>query len=206
MMSIISDIKERVIGYDNIGFDLDDTLYRQCDYDFLIYKSFFLRKYTVPIAIELAKKLVELKRIKGYGYPRLFDDFFELYHITSDVKELVAFYKHPPVVHLENKLVMRELLEFLVLMKKNLFLVSNGYLKVQMNKLIALDVKKYFNRIQILSPENPGLELKPSPQVNGVFQFSGRTIYLGDQPLDAHFACNCGYDFYLVNLYDEYEF
>lgn len=201
-MNFIFDIEKKVVGYDNIGFDLDDTLYRQSDYDFLIYQSFFSRQYPASKAEELAFKLVELKKIKGYGYPCLFDDFFELNSIKSDVKELISFYRHPPAVCLDDKLMMRELLELFVRMRKNLFLISNGYFEVQMNKLLALDAKKYFNRIQILSPENSDLALKPSSQVKGLFEFEGSTIYLGDQSLDAEFACNCGYDFCLINLYE----
>lgn len=200
MTNYISDIFNAIKNYDSIGFDLDNTLYNQTDYDYIIYKQFFIEKgYSGSQSNALGLALLNLKKEKGTNYPFLFDDFIAENDFNFTKDELLSFYKFPPVINIEDKLLLRDILIRLKKMNKYLFLVTNGYFSTQYNKVLALNIYNYFDQIIVLSPEGE-LLLKPYSDIEGKLRNKGKTIYIGDQESDAEFAKNSGFDFYKIVL------
>ena len=172
-------------SYKNIIFDLDNTLYDQRDFDFEAYTQLFDSSL-------LAKKLIEYKQKMPYGYTKLFNDFIKEENLGTSVKECVEFYRS-----YEPKLAETpSLVPFLNSLDSNLYLISNGYKKLQMAKIKALNLRDIFKKIIILDPlENS--KLKPNPE--SFFELDIATkdsIYVGDNlMIDKEFAKNAKIDF-----------
>ena len=200
MTNCMYDILNKVANYNNIGFDLDDTIYRRNDYDYSIYYRFFQHQNMDDnLSSYYANELLSLRKEKGDDYPCLFDDLIKMYDLKFSIDDFLKFYKYPPIIDVEDKIVLKDLIVFLHSLKRTIFLITNGYFITQMNKIFALNIQKYFNQIIILSPEF-GLPLKPDPSVKKILRLSGSTIYIGDKESDEIFAKNCGFDFYKINL------
>ena len=189
-------------NYQNIIFDLDNTLLDQSEYDKEIFRLYF-EKYidTKTIAAELGSSLAIRKSNAPYGYNRTFDDFFDEKKINLKVKSLVQFYHFPPVVFIRPADLILQLLESLV--DKNLILISNGYPRVQYNKIVSLGIGTLFSQICILSP---GLEpaIKPSDEIlKSLYLKEGKSVFIGDNlEIDKTFAKNCNFEFIHFNITD----
>jgi len=201
MMSYIyNSILRDLDDYDNVAFDLDGTLYKQEEYDFLLYKSYFEKYYTPQIAQSLSLKLSSYKRKKGYGYKKLYDDFIEENpDVILDVKELVLFGRKVHKFDLKGKCELTDVLIKLKKLGKRLSLITNGWHQTQINKIRALGIKHYFDDIVILSPFSK-FPMKPNPSVIASLNFKGKTVYLGDQDIDEEFAKNSKIDFRKIVL------
>jgi len=177
---------EHLKNYPNIIFDLDNTIYEQKDFDYEVYSQLF----GSPL---LGKKLLDYKQTAPYGYTKLFNDFLESENIDKSVKECVEFYRS-----YEPKLKdTASLLPFLSTLKSsNLYLISNGYKKLQLAKIKALKLSNIFKKIIILDPLET-TKLKPNPQA--FFDLNIRkkdSIYVGDNlSIDKEFAKNAKIDF-----------
>jgi FMN phosphatase YigB (HAD superfamily) len=187
-------------NYSNVLFDLDNTLYEQWRYDKEIFHHFFLdndidKKKAEKFALALALK----KANAPLGYNKTFDDFFFEERILLPVSDLVDYYYLPPSVTVLIPNYIRNLLQKLG--NKNLILVSNGNLRVQYNKIIALNIGNYFNQIFILSP-NSSPKMKPSNEVlKRINLKNGQSVYIGDNLIiDRQFAYNCGFDFIYFDI------
>lgn len=173
--------------FSNIIFDLDNTIYDQKDFDYEVYESLFHSE-------SLAKKLLAYKAVKPYGYPRLFNDFIENENIDITVKECVNFYRSfVPDLDLSPSLLPL----ISSLKSSDLYLISNGYIELQMKKINALGLSKYFKKIIILDPAVTS-KLKPNPDAFYQLNISRQnTIYVGDNvEIDGLFANNAKISFH----------
>lgn len=195
------DLLTRLVGYDSIGFDLDDTLYQQNDYDQAVYLSYFSDKYGVDQGRILSDKLIRKKKILPKGYPHLFDDFATEEKIELDVAELLNYYRNPPRLDLRDKFVLGDIVLKLKNREKFLFICTNGHKTTQINKIVSLGLDQIIDNIYILSPED-GCSLKPSPAIKKIIPIVGKTVFLGDQDIDEQFAANCSFDFIRINIED----
>lgn len=201
MKKCIYDLLTRLVGYDSIGFDLDDTLYQQNDYDKAVYQSYFLEKFGGDRGRSLSDKLIRKKKNLPKGYPHLFDDFAAEEKIDLDVAELLNYYRNPPRLDLRDKFIMEEVVIKLKNCKKFLFICTNGHKTTQINKIVSLGLDQIIDNIYILSPED-GCPLKPSPAIKETIPLVGKTIFLGDQDIDEQFAANCSFDFIRIKIED----
>ena len=201
MKKCMYDLLTRLVGYDSIGFDLDDTLYRQNDYDKAVYRSFFSEKYGEEQGWILSDKLIRKKKNLPKGYPHLFDDFVSEEKIDLDVAELLNYYRNPPRLDLRDKFVLEDLVLKLKNREKFLFICTNGHKTTQINKIESLGLDQIIENIYILDQED-GCSLKPSPEIKEIIPIVGKTIFLGDQDIDEKFAANCSFDFIRINIED----
>lgn len=189
-------------NYKNIIFDLDNTLLDQSQYDQEIFRLYF-EKYsdTKKTATELGTSLAIKKRDAPYGYNRTFDDFFKERKINLSIKSLIQFYHFPPVVLIKPSNSILELLNSLL--DKNLILISNGYPRVQYNKIVSLSIGMYFNQICILTPGSEPA-IKPSNEIlKSLYLVEGKSVYIGDNlEIDKSFAENCSFEFIHFNITD----
>ena len=201
MMSCMYELLAELRLYDSIGFDLDDTLYAQIDYDAEVYSLYFEDRFGPAKGRELAEKIIFKKQYSPKGYTRLFDDFAKDEGISLDVKELVAFYRNPPAFNLRKKLLLAEVILALRNEGKFLFVCTNGHQSTQEHKINTLELRTLIPYIYILSPEG-NIPMKPSPVIKSMIPYCGKTVYVGDQDSDNAFARNCGFDFIKINISD----
>lgn len=136
--------------YKVILFDLDDTLYLERDYvysgykvvaDFIEKKYNLLSKKTYPKMIELSKK----------SYNNVFNRLFDFYNVkieNEEINEIIGTYKnHFPNIKLceDSKKVVDELLKKGI----KLGLITDGDSIQQRNKIEALKIERYFEKIII---------------------------------------------------------
>ena len=193
------DLLTRLVGYDSIGFDLDDTLYQQNDYDNAVFLSYLSDKYGGDQGKILSDKLIKKKKFLPKGYPHLFDDFATEEKIDLNVAELLNYYRNPPRLDLREKFILEDLVLDLKMREKFLFICTNGHHNTQINKIISLGIDKIIDNIYILGPEGGGA-WKPSPEIKKFIPLAGKTIFLGDQDIDEQFAANCSFDFIRINI------
>jgi len=178
---------EHLKNYPNIIFDLDNTIYDQRDFDYEVYTQLF----NSP---SLGKKLVDYKQTMPYGYTKLFNDFLEKEKIDKSVKECVEFYRsyEPSLTNTPSLLPFLSTID-----SSNLYLISNGYKKLQLNKIKALKLSNIFKKIIILDPLETK-NLKPNPQAFLDLEIKKEdSIYVGDNlSIDKEFAKNAKIDFY----------
>jgi putative hydrolase of the HAD superfamily len=187
-------------NYKNIIFDLDNTLLDQSQYDQEIFRLYFENcADTKKIATELGTSLAIKKRNAAYGYNRTFDDFFKLRNINLSVKSLIQFYHLPPLVSIKPSDLILNTLNSLV--GKNIILVTNGYPRVQYNKILSMGIGSFFSQIYVLSLHD-GPELKPSNEIlKRLILTKGKSVYIGDNlEIDKKFAENCNFEFIHFNI------
>jgi len=177
---------EHLKSYQNIIFDLDNTIYDQRDFDFEVYTQLF----DSPL---LAKKLLLYKQEMPYGYTKLFNDFLEKEKIDKSVKECVEFYRsyEPELNEIPSLVPYLHSLD-----SSDLYLISNGYKKLQMAKIKALNLANIFTKIIILDPLESS-KLKPNHEAFTQLNISKKdSIYVGDNlNIDKEFAKNAKIDF-----------
>lgn len=136
--------------YKVILFDLDDTLYLERDYIYSGYRdvaNFIEKKYNL-CPNDLYFKMIELSK---ESYNNVFDRLFEYYKIkieNEEIKEIIEHYKqHFPNINLceDSKKIIDNLLKKEI----KLGLITDGDSIQQRNKIKALDIEKYFQKIII---------------------------------------------------------
>lgn len=169
-----------------IVFDLDDTLYNEFDY---VESGLMCVAKTLSLVVKKNKKEIfkELSKImQRDGRGRVFDTFLADHNIHSKrlVRQLVIDYrKHKPNIALpsETKTVLKQLQ-----LKHSLYLVTDGNIKVQENKILTLGLQSFFKRVFIthrygLAASKPSLRcfeiIKNIEQVHW-----NKIVYVGDDP------------------------
>lgn len=142
-----------------IVFDMDDTLYPEEQYVKSGFKAvdIFLGNKGVRGFYAVAIELFDSGR-RG----KIFNDTLDILEIKyreKDILNLIEIYRnHSPQINLfsDAKLLIEELYE-----KYPLGLITDGYLEAQKNKVMALNLEKYFEKI-VLTDELGRDNWKPS--------------------------------------------
>lgn len=187
--------KDFLINYDNILFDLDDTIYSKDVFDYRQYLSFFKKYYSFKRAKILASELLNYKKTSPKNYKFVFNDFIKDKSLKLDIKDFLTHYHSPKPDILKNTKSLYNILNE-IYTEKNLFLISNGYLNTQIKKIESLNIKKFFQKVFILSP---GLDIRLKPFAD-VMKFipieKHKSVYIGnDLEIDLLFSKNAGIDF-----------
>ena len=187
-----------------IGFDMDGTLYDEYQFIEQAYKS------VAEYIGEIGKKdkdtiydfMISKWKEKGSSYSYLFQDAlcFSKADISADsINECVNAYRNATFkLSLSNE--MEQILENCV-EKYELFIVTDGNAKLQMKKIKALNLERWFCPENIYITGEFGKEAyKPSTLVlqNSMCIKKYKTneiCYCGDRKVDYEFACNAGFHF-----------
>ncbi len=192
-----------------IGFDLDGTLYDEFDFIKQAYQSVL----SVFSADEDVKdKMVDfmLNRWleKGSSYPYIFDECLQLFQIPEFERQakieqaLDLFRTFQPDLELCPR--MKNFLSDCC-KKYFLFLVTDGRKTLQMQKIQALELDRYFqsDTIFISGALGKGYE-KPNTLVLGKIKLDNKgianneVVYIGDRIRDKDFAANAGFRFCFI--------
>lgn len=163
-----------------IVFDLDDTLYNELDYLISAYEeiSKYLSaklKYTISKK-EIFDEMYSLYKLKRNAFVEILEKY-KIQDITSD--DLLSWYRnHIPKIELDK--TVENLLNDLKGKGFRLGIITDGRSVQQRNKIISLNVEKYFEHIII--SEEFGTE-KPNIKNFDFFEKlypNCKYIYIGD--------------------------
>lgn len=186
---------EKLLNYEYVIFDLDDTIYNRDEFDYRQYFRFFLKYFDNNMACYLADELLTFKRKKEKNYKFLFNDFIKCKKLDINIDEFVQFYHNPgaDILHGVDSLysALNQLRN-----NKEIYLITNGYYHTQFTKIESLKISLFFKKIFILSPDSQ-IRMKPEPDVIKFLPIKPeKTVYVGDDiEIDYRFAKNANIDF-----------
>ena len=201
---------ERLLEYEayfgqkeSVIFDLDDTLYKEWDYLREAYKAISLDVEN-QFAInheevfsflrdefhERGRQLLFNRMIYDFGIPETY--------LTRAIVILRTVH-FPEKIPCFAKIV--ELIKRLEEDKKGLFIVTNGNIEQQRNKIAHIDFGPFMKNMHVVYADE--FAPKPSPAVFNYlqekFMVSSRyTVMIGDSPTDESFAKACEMEFICV--------
>jgi len=150
-------------NYDEIIFDLDNTLFSQRDYDKGAFEDIEneLKKITQSRLTNFAQFLSLHKQKMGNDYGFLFNDTLAQYHLPADfLKVMLANYYHHDGRYIKTvNSLMPEISRSFT--DKKIFVVTNGPTKVQQTKIAKLELELFATDIVICDPKAPET-LKPN--------------------------------------------
>lgn len=195
-MSLIDYLFQALSVYDDLLFDLDNTLFPTADYDRGAFADIAAR---YPDARGLLEYLTHQKELQGARYAHLFDDAATAFKLPpTTVATMVQCYHHHDGRFVQTNPAYLELLRKLQQRGHRLFMISNGRPLIQQCKLQHLGFSELFTAICICdgSAERP---LKPDPRVfialNDTYHLN-KPVMIGDTPeIDGQFALACNIPF-----------
>lgn len=160
---LVNSLISKLNNFDDIIFDLDNTLFDQKDYDIGAFEDIEI-KLTALSQLTLsgfAKFLYNHKQKMGSNYPFLFNDALTKYKLSQHYLTvmLTEYYHHNGHYIKEKKSLIPSLLT--IFSTKKTFIVTNGPTIVQQTKIDKLRLKNYTSEIIICEPKLPKT-LKPN--------------------------------------------
>ena len=198
---------KRLDNFQIIIFDLDDTIYQQSDYDSAALKSvsIFLTKIIKIKQNIIFKELRKIKPLKRGKTPNLiFNKYLQKKikdkeKLLDTINKSVKLFQCYDCKELRYSKSLYNLLK-LIYKKKDIFLVTNGNVKRQKNKIHYLNISKFFNKIFILDGVKKQLK-QNTKNVQYLIKFlkknsSKKSVFIGDNNnSDKKFAQNLNIDF-----------
>jgi putative hydrolase of the HAD superfamily len=177
-----------------IIFDLDDTLYDELSFVYSGFRAVSKHLNKTLLVNETDVYLFMVNELRENGRGKVFDKTIVNFFGKSNkrlVRELLSVYrKHKPDIF-----ISEEVESILSKLSKEykLYLVTDGNLNTQRNKIKSLNLSKYF--VKCIPTRNFGLDAeKPSMKV---FEYirkkencSSKIMYIGDNPRKDFFAVN----------------
>lgn len=194
-------LKVKLLKYEKLIFDLDDTIYSEDIFDYLALKSIASNFYSMDHlnAENYAQKGILQKRISREN---LFDRISPKSEIEN-INEIVQYYQNFKCGNILQDYSIREILEEMHIIGKKIYVVSNGHPVRQMNKINDLAINSFLSGIYICHPLTKN-QLKPSGEVLdkiGITHGEKNCLVIGDnEKIDGDFAKNRSIDFYLFKF------
>ena len=193
--------------YDFFIFDLDDTLYPEIKYFDEAYKNIseFLAKKTKKKSFRIHKYLID--SFKETGRSKLFDNMFNFFGIDTkfleSILEIMRTYEANTKISLYSN--MYTLLPIIINSSKKVFIVTNGNVIQQKNKVNNIEWKSLENELVFIYAN----EFKKKPS-NRSFQYIKKiytikedlTLMVGDSIFDKEYAENCKIDFMFIEEFN----
>ena len=166
-------------------FDLDDTLYYEMTYVLGAFKevcTYLGQKYCVEIEA-LYRRCVEI--LDKYGRGNIFNILCNEFELEEDISYLIKLYRQStPKLEL-----YRESNEIIEYSKKNkicLGLITDGCSQVQWNKIKALGLEKYIDKIIVTDDYGKGYGKPHNKSYNEMISYFNvepyECMYIGDNP------------------------
>jgi putative hydrolase of the HAD superfamily len=191
--------------YENFVFDLDNTLYDERRYLDCAYRT--IAEHIAKSTYHSASILVEYLKntFEEQGRHQLFDKFLAQFNLPKEqwLSKLLEILR---TVEIKESLPlfpkMSALLESLEVAGKRVFVLTNGNVVQQRNKINSLNWPIVIPANHIYMADD--YERKPSPRCLFVILDShsltaGDTVFIGDSMEDQQCACAAGTDFYNVH-------
>ncbi len=196
---LVNQLFEQLKDYDEVIFDLDNTLFFQQDYDRGAFEDIesVLKEVNSVNCTGIANFLLAHKQLKGNKYPSLFNDALSKYHLPKHLLAIMLEYytQHDGRYISAEKSLIPSVKKHLI--DKKLFIVTNGREIVQSTKLKCLAVEKFAVSL-ICSPKN-SLQLKPNrfafDELSKQHDFINPVMVGDDLTTDGLFARNCNIPF-----------
>ena len=208
MLSVLyPDIDWSHIKY--IGFDLDGTLYDEFEFIVQTYKKIILENnkfFRIEDQTEILEFMTERWLQKGSSYNRIFEETFNQYatrNISFRKKfidnALSIFRTFIPDMLLPER--NGAILSYIKKKSYNIFLITDGNVELQSQKIRSLGLDKVFNN-NIFFTRKFGSEYeKPSIKIFKYIDISSspdQVVYVGDREVDKLFAEGAGFKFLKV--------
>jgi len=200
---------ENIDSFSLFVFDLDDTLYRETEFLFSAYGE--MANYVASRNGGNAEqyKSYLCKSFVEDGRGRLFDKFIANFHLDEVVNVgslLHIMREHKCELHLfpQAKLLLNYLLEA----GKQVFILTNGNVEQQQNKVEGLSLPRLYPQIGVIYSN--AIEPKPSPKgLEQILSQTGiskhRSVFIGDSSTDEQTAKNAGMCFLDIKNIIDYE-
>ncbi|WP_294156555.1 UDP-2,4-diacetamido-2,4,6-trideoxy-beta-L-altropyranose hydrolase [uncultured Clostridium sp.] len=172
-------------GIKALIFDLDDTLYNEKEYVLCAFKNVALylsAKYKINYT-DIYNRTCMLLVEKGRG--KIFDFLCREYGMDENINTLVDIYRSTiPILRLYEDSIF--ILKKAVENKIKLGIITDGNSKVQWNKIKALKLEKYMNKIIVTDDYGKGYS-KPDKKpyidmINFLDVSADSCLYIGDNP------------------------
>ncbi|NQY35416.1 MAG: HAD family hydrolase [Alteromonadaceae bacterium] len=159
---LIKELISQLAGFDEIIFDLDNTLFDQGTFDIGAFEDIEseLKSLSGSPLVNFADFLASHKKKMGNNYGYLFNDALAQYHLPNHYISpmLSKYYNHDGrYIKISDSLIPKISKLFAV---KNIFIVTNGPTKVQTTKVTKLKLQALSKEIIICDPKKPNT-LKP---------------------------------------------
>jgi putative hydrolase of the HAD superfamily len=159
---LIKELESQLSEFDEIIFDLDNTLFDQRYYDLGAFEdiaSALVSLSGLPLS-HFARFLLSHKKKMGNNYSYLFNDALEEYHLPQHYISamLNQYYNHDGRYINHSDSLIPHIAKLLT--EKSIFIVTNGPKKVQSTKVTKLKLEALSNQIIICDPKEPST-LKP---------------------------------------------
>ena len=189
---------KKIIDYEVIIFDLDNTIYNSSLYEDEVFKiiSDYLYK---KINIEKKKifSFLKTKRKKEVISNSKLNIFNSLLKNNKKkyIKTCIKIFQNYKLKKIDYKKTLYSELKFLNKRKKEMYLVTNGNYNRQFSKIKALKILKFFSRIFILEKKS-----QQKPSLSGVKTLkkiikNKKCIMIGDSVIDKKFALKLSVDY-----------
>jgi len=190
---------EQLVSFNEIIFDLDNTLYHQEDFDRGAFEdiAYALKKETHLPLNNIANFLINHKKIKGNKYNKLFNDALTKYDLPQDLLPIMlSQYSLHNGRRISNESSLIPLIKK-YLTNKKIFVVTNGPIKVQQTKVSCLAIEEFAT--VIICSSNEPKQLKPNPyafnQLSKKYSFIKPVMVGDDRSTDGVFASNVNIPF-----------
>lgn len=193
-----SEFKE-IENYRTVIFDLDNTLYDECDYLYPAYQK--ISRY---ISEEYGGKSEEYYRYLTFtfqheGRKLLFSKLLIRFNmeLQIDINIFLTLLRDIKVkLHVYER--MKLLLHNLLSKQHKIYILTNGNITQQQNKIASLDIQELLPSIQVIYADE--YIPKPSPYcIDMIIKKEGierkEVVLIGDSSTDRQAACYAGIDF-----------
>jgi len=190
--------------YSVFVFDLDNTLYDENDYLFCGYK--FIAEYVATKHNNFTSKDYYdylTMEFNLNGREGLFDKFIAHFNIPVQMNELLdILHSHHSTIQLNKN--AKEFIDLILRQKKKIYILTNGNIKQQQNKVKLLELNSLYPNIKILYAS--AIKPKPSPLAMQMIIAKENSkvsdvLFIGDSNVDELTAKNANVDFiYIQNI------
>lgn len=195
------ELKDAFNQYENLIFDLDDTVFSEEVFDYHAFKSIALRFYLMSeIDADLYSKNGIIEKRKSRT--NLFNRISPVSNL-SNIDLIVDYYQNFKCGDILKDYSIISIIKEMYMNGKKIYVVSNGHPARQNNKIENLGINKYLTKTYICHPLTEN-KLKPSGDVLdkiGIARGSKKSLIIGDnEEIDGGFAKSRLLDFYLFRF------
>jgi putative hydrolase of the HAD superfamily len=190
-----------ITKYNSVVFDLDNTLYDEKIYLLEAFKNISLKLCNSKNQYLQYYDFL-MSEFKLNGRDNLYSKFLINFNLPNNILSKILQIHRSTIIPLgiEINPVMYDLITKLMLHNLHYYIITNGNVDQQKNKIQQIKWKCLSEPKEIVFANN--IEPKPSPEsyyyLKNIYKL-GKTLYIGDAITDKEFSENSSIDFIFVN-------